>query len=44
MGDLSLDLGQSHLTNLVTGCEPSVLQARQMRNRGKQIANGQDVF
>lgn len=44
MGDLSLDLNQSQLAKLVTGCEPSVVQARQVRNRGEQIANGQDVF
>ena len=44
MGDLSLDLNQSHLANLVIGCEPLVVQARQVRNRGEQIANGQDVF
>jgi hypothetical protein len=44
MGDLSLDLDQSQLAKLVTGCEPSVVQARQVRNRGEQIANGQDVF
>jgi hypothetical protein len=44
MGDLSLDLGQSHLANLVTGCEPSVFQARQMRKRGEQVANDHGVF
>ena len=44
MGELSLGLAQSQLANLVTGCEPSLFQARQVRNRGAQIANSQDVF
>ncbi len=44
MCDLSLDLAQPHLTSLVTGCEPSLFQAKQVRNRSAQIANSHDVF